>query len=61
MVEKGQGGTSAAEILKDILIVQLGAAGVPQQTIREIVGCDINRVSRIVKHMKQRKTHEAEV
>src|SRR5689334_19213899 len=38
----------AVELLKDLLIVQLGLADVPQRTIREIVGCDINRVSRIV-------------
>ena len=58
MPEKGQGGDGAAEILKDILIAQLGAAGVPQQAIREIVGCDINRVSRIVKHMKPKKARK---
>lgn len=44
-----------AELLKDILITQLGMGGVPQQSIREIVGCDINRVSRIVKHLKSAK------
>ena len=44
-----------AELLKDILITQLGMSGVPQQSIREIVGCDINRVSRIVKHLKSAK------
>jgi hypothetical protein len=43
---------NAAEVLKDILITQLGMAGVPQRRIREIVGCDINRVSRIVKYFK---------
>ena len=44
-----------ADLLKDILITQLGMGGVPQQSIREIVGCDINRVSRIVKHLKSAK------
>ena len=58
--QKGRSGDSSTEILKDILIVQLGAVGVPQQTIRDIVGCDINRVSRIVKHLKQ-KTKKEEV
>jgi hypothetical protein len=43
-----------AELLKDILIVQLGTAGVPQQNIRSIVGCDINRVNRIVKFLKSK-------
>jgi hypothetical protein len=39
-----------SELLKDLLITELGRAGVPQPAIREIVGCDMNRVSRIVKH-----------
>lgn len=39
----------ATEILRDILIVQLGVA-VPHQTIGAIVGCDINRVGRVVRH-----------
>lgn len=43
---------STASLLTDLLITQLGAAGVRQQAIREIVGCDINRVSRILKHIK---------
>ena len=48
----------ATEILKDILIVQLGMAGVRQQDIRSIVGCDINRVSRIVRHIKTKAQRE---
>jgi len=39
-------------LLTDLLITQLGVAGVPQQAIRKILGCDINRVSRILKHIK---------
>jgi hypothetical protein len=39
------------ELLKDLLITSLGAAGVKQTEIRKIVGCDMNRVSRIVKHI----------
>jgi hypothetical protein len=45
-------GDEVAELLKDILITQLGIARVPQQTIRAIVGCEIGRVNRIVKHLK---------
>jgi hypothetical protein len=41
-----------AGLLTDLLITQLAAAGVQQQSIREILGCDINRVSRIAKHVK---------
>jgi hypothetical protein len=51
---KAQSADAAAELLKDILIVQLGVAGVPQQSIRGIVGCDINRVNRIVKFLKRK-------
>lgn len=47
-----------AETLKDLLITQLGIAGVSQQSIRQIVGCDMNRVSRIVKHLKAAKRKE---
>jgi len=46
------------EVLKDILITQLGLAGVPQQSIRKIVGCSINRVNDIVKHLKSAKRGE---
>jgi hypothetical protein len=45
-------GDAIVEVLKDILITQLGLAGVPQQNIRRIVGCSINRVNAIVKHLK---------
>jgi len=40
-----------AQLLTDLLITQLAASGVQQQVIREILGCDINRVSRITKHI----------
>lgn len=43
---------AAVELLKDILITQLGVAGVPQKSIRKIIGCDMNRVSAIVRHIK---------
>jgi hypothetical protein len=41
------------ELLQDILIAQLGLAGLTQHQIREIVGVDIYRVNRIVKHFKK--------
>lgn len=54
--EKGQQDADATvEVLKDMLITQLGLAGVPQQSIRKIVGCSINRVNAIVKHLKRTK------
>ena len=58
MPRKPKRGDDATELLKDILIVQLGMAGVRQQDIRTIVGCDINRVSRIVRHLKTKATRE---
>lgn len=41
------------ELLRDMLIVQLGLAGLTQHQIREIAGVDIYRVNRIVKHFKK--------
>lgn len=41
------------DLLRDLLIVQLGLAGLTQHQIREIVGVDIYRVNRIVKHFKK--------
>ena len=54
--EKKQQGDPTTEVLKDLLITELGKAGVPQLEIRKIVGCDIHRVSRIVKHINKAKT-----
>lgn len=41
----------AVELLRNILIVQLGIAKVPQNEIRKIAGCSINRVNDLLKHM----------
>ena len=54
--ERGRRDTDpAVEILKDMLITQLGLAGVPRQGIRKIVVCNINRVNAIVKHLRRTK------
>lgn len=50
-----QSADSGAEILRDLLIVELAKAGVPQPEIRGIVGCDMHRVSRIARHFKRTK------
>ena len=55
------GANETAELLKDILIVQLGLAGVPQQKIRIIARCDIGRVNGIMKHLKTRSGGRADV
>ena len=46
---------TSEDLLRDILIVQLGLAGLTQHQIREIVGCHIKHVNRIVKHFKKSK------
>jgi len=48
-----EGHDSTSELLRDLLITSLGRAGVPQVEIRKIVGCDMNRVSRIVRHINK--------
>lgn len=46
-------GEQATELLRDLLIAQLGLAGVAQADIRKIAGCDMNRVNKIVKPIKK--------
>jgi hypothetical protein len=46
-----------ADLLRDLLILELGKAGVPQLKIRQIVGCDIHKVNRILKFIKKNKNH----
>lgn len=50
---KKQSENTTDELLRDILITQLGAAGLTQHQIREIVGVDIHRVNRILKYFKK--------
>jgi len=40
-----------AELLRDLLIVQLGLAKVAQNDIRKILGCSMSRVNDILKHL----------
>ncbi len=51
--EKQRKEQTTDDLLRDLLIVQLGLAGLTQHQIREIVGVDIHRVNRIVKHLKK--------
>ena len=51
--EKKKNEQTTDDLLRDLLIVQLGLAGLAQHQIREIVGVDIHRVNRIVKHFKK--------
>jgi predicted XRE-type DNA-binding protein len=43
------------DLLRDLIIIQLGLANLSQAQIREIVGVDMHRVSRILKHFKKNK------
>jgi transposase-like protein len=51
---------SVEDLLRDLMIVQLLLAGVGQHQIRQIVGVDIHRVSRIGKLMKKQGVKNAE-
>ena len=42
-------------LLQDLLIVELAKAGINQTQIRQILGIDMWRVSRIARHFKKRK------
>jgi hypothetical protein len=44
----------STELIRTMIIVQLGLAGIPQRSIRLIAGCDINRVNKILKHLKSK-------
>ena len=46
--------------LQDFLIFQMAAKGVPQAQIRQVLGLDINRVSRIAKLAKKLSTARSE-
>ena len=50
---KKQKENTTDELLRDILIAQLGSVGLTQHQIREIVKVDIHRVNRIVKYFKK--------
>lgn len=51
----GKSTDESTELLRNLLIVQLGLAKVPQQNIRNIAGCDINRVNKILKLLNTKK------
>ena len=51
--KKEKQGDSSNELLRDLLVAQLGLAGVGQADIRKIARCNMNRVNRIVKPIKK--------
>jgi len=52
---RGKSRDERTELIRTLIIVQLGLAGVPQQSIRSITGCDINRVNKILKQLNTKK------
>jgi len=51
MEKKIKSSETETELLQDILIVLLAQNGAPQGKIREVLGVDMYRVSRIVKNL----------
>ncbi len=48
-------GVKIEYLLRDLLITTLASSGVKSTDIRKIVGCDMNRVTRIVTHIPEEK------
>ena len=55
MGKKVKKSETSEDLLRDLIIVQLGLAGLGRHQIREIVGVDMNRVTRILQHFKKKK------
>jgi len=53
--EKGKSVDESTELIRTLIIIQLGLAGIPQQGIRSIAGCDMNRVNKILKQLNTKK------
>lgn len=51
----GKSGDEAIELLRTMLIVQLGLAGIGQREIRAVAGCDINRVNKTLRALKLKR------
>lgn len=49
MPRKPKSNDESTELIRALLIVQLGLAGVPQPSIRAIAKCNMNLVNRILK------------
>lgn len=56
MSKRQEASEETTELIRTMLIVQLGLAGVPQANIRSIAGCDMNRVNEILKQLNTKKT-----
>jgi len=56
---KSNGDGNVGETLKDLLIVQLAVVGLSNHEIRKIVGCGLDRVSKIATVLKKAKKRES--
>jgi transposase-like protein len=50
---------ATTDMIRDLMIVQMGLAGVGQREIRAIVGGSINDVNRIVKELRKSRRAKA--
>ena len=55
MAAKRGSGDEATELLRTLLIVQLGLAGIGQRAIRAVAGCDMNRVTKTLRVLKLKR------
>jgi hypothetical protein len=55
MAAKRRSADEATELLRTLLIVQLGLAGIGQRDIRVVAGCDMNRVSKTLRALKLKR------
>ncbi len=53
--KRKQQGNESEECLKNLLIIELAKAGVPQSEIRKIVGVEMLHVHKIARFFKKRK------
>lgn len=53
---KSKKSDSVEDLLKDLMIIQLGLVGLSRHQVREIVGVDMHRVTRILRHFKKTKS-----
>lgn len=47
-----------ANLLRTLIIIQLGLANVPQASIRRVVGGDIRKINSILKNVKPKKINK---
>jgi hypothetical protein len=56
MAPKRKESDETTELLRTMLIVQLGLAGIGQRQIREVAGCDMNRVTKTLRALKLKRS-----